>query len=55
MNLTHYQLQKMRFLLFAKAAESMGQRVQQLKEHQTEENQKKIAAIKAEWLVDDDT
>lgn len=53
MNLTENQLQRLRFLLFAKAAESMGQRVHQLKQDPTKENQQRIEAIRAEWVIEE--
>lgn len=49
--MTPKQLEQLRFVLFAKAAQSMGDRIDQLK--QEPDSQAKIAAIRSEWVVED--
>lgn len=49
--MTPKQLEQLRFVLFAKAAQSMGERIEQLK--QEPGSQAKIDAIRSEWVVED--
>jgi hypothetical protein len=52
--MTPKQLEQFRFVLFAKAAQSMGERIEQLKgEQQTTQTEQIIHAIRSEWVVDD--
>lgn len=52
--MTPKQLEQLRFVLFAKAAQSMGERIEQLKqERQSTGRDQAIAAIRSEWVVDD--
>ena len=52
-HLTPQQVEHLRFVLFAKAAESMGKRVKALESIGTEEANRCILAIKGEWVVED--
>lgn len=47
-------VQQLRFVLFAKAAESMGKRIDELKKDTTNDNTATIEAIRSEWLVEED-
>lgn len=49
--MTPKQLEQLRFVLFAKAAQSMGERIEQLKAEPGSDQ--KIAAIRSEWVVED--
>lgn len=52
--MTPKQLEQFRFVLFAKAAQSMGERIEQLKgEQQTTQTAQAIQAIRSEWVVED--
>ena len=52
--MTPKQLEQFRFVLFAKAAQSMGERIEHLKgEQQTTQTEQAIYAIRSEWVVDD--
>lgn len=49
--MTPKQLEQLRFVLFAKAAQSMGDRIEQLKQEPGSEQ--RIDAIRSEWVVED--
>lgn len=52
--MTPKQLDQLRFVLFAKAAQSMGDRIDKLKQQpQTSATDQAIAAIRSEWVVED--
>lgn len=52
--MTPKQLEQLRFVLFAKAAQSMGDRIDSLKqEPQTTATAQAIDAIRSEWVVED--
>jgi hypothetical protein len=52
--MTPKQIEQMRFVLFAKAAQSMGERIDALKqERQSTGRDQAIAAIRSEWVVDE--
>jgi hypothetical protein len=50
--MTPKQLEQLRFVLFAKAAQSMGSRIDQLRSEGEEANSQAIHAIRSEWVVD---
>ena len=52
--MTPKQLEQLRFVLFAKAAQSMGDRIDSLKqEPQTTATTQAIDAIRSEWVIED--
>jgi len=51
--MTPKQLEQFRFVLFAKAAQSMGERIEQLRSENEEANSQAIKAIRSEWVVED--
>lgn len=51
--MTPKQLEQFRFVLFAKAAQSMGERIEQLRGENEEANSQAIHAIRSEWVVED--
>lgn len=51
--MTPKQLEQFRFVLFAKAAQSMGDRIDQLRTEGEQANSQAIHAIRSEWVVDD--
>ena len=52
--MTPKQLEQFRFVLFAKAAQSMGDRIDELKqERQSTGRDQAIDAIRSEWVVED--
>ncbi len=50
--MTPQQVRAYQFVLFAKAAESMGKRIDELKKD-TADHTEAIEAIRSEWLVED--
>lgn len=51
--MTPQQLQKMRLVLFTKAAASMGARIEQLEADKPTDYEQFTQAIRSEWVVDD--
>ena len=53
--MTPKQLEQLRFVLFAKAAQSMGERIDALKQEpqQTTATAQAIDAIRSEWVIED--
>lgn len=47
-------VRQLRLVIFAKAAESMGHRIDELKRDQDHDNTATIEAIRSEWLVEED-
>jgi hypothetical protein len=51
--LSSKQLDHLRLVLFSKAAEAMGKRVEELRRDRGSDNSKAIAAIRSEWVLED--
>jgi hypothetical protein len=51
--LSSKQLDQMRLILFSKAAEAMGKRVEELKKDTGSDHSQAIAAIRSEWVLKD--